>query len=155
MKFKDIPESNGSKNYIKLKDKESVEGIFMGELHDFRILWENGRSSVVAEGTPKSSFRFRVNFVTKEGPTFVAKIFENGIGVYRQLAELHAEYNLEETIVKITRNGVGQDTAYSILPLLKKQMTKETTEHLKTIQLNDLKTEITAVKSEVNDDIPF
>lgn len=140
MKFKrDIPEAGGSKNFLKLKDKESVKGIFYGDPHEFSILWENGKSSVVPDGTPKSSFRFRINFITKEGPSYVAKIFENSATVYRQLGDLHEEYNLQETVVKITRNGTGMETTYSILPL-KDPVTPELKEHLKTIELNDLET---------------
>lgn len=131
---KDLPES-GSKNYLKLKDKESISGIFMGELHEFFILWENKKSREVTEGTPDAKFRFRVNFVTKEGAVYVPKIFEQGSIVYRQLAELHEEYDLEKTVVKITRNGTGTDTTYSLLPLLKQVVTKDVADHLKQIEL--------------------
>lgn len=131
---KDLPES-GSKNFLKLKDKESISGIFMGELYEFFILWDNKKAKEVPEGTPDSKFRFRVNFVSKEGSVYAPKIFEQGATVYRQLAELHEEYDLEKTVIKITRNGSGTDTTYSLLPLLKQVVTKETAEHLKNIEL--------------------
>ncbi len=139
MKFrKDIPEGGGSKNFIKLKDKESIKGIFMGELYEFAQIWDNGKSVVVDEGTRGSSFRFRVNFVVNEGGVYVPKIFENGATVYKQLAELHEEYDLESTVIKLSRNGTGMETTYSLLPLLKTPISKEQVQHLATIELLDL-----------------
>jgi hypothetical protein len=132
---KDLPESGGSKNFLKLKDKESISGIFRGDLFEFYVLWENGRSKVVSEDTPEAKFRFKVNFVVKEGSVYVPKIFEQGAMVYRQLAELHDEYDLENTVVKLTRNGTGTETTYSLLPLLKQTITKETLALLESIEL--------------------
>lgn len=131
----ELPSSGGSKNYLKLKDKESVSGIFRGSIHEFFIVWENGKSRTVSEGTPEGKFRFKVNFVTKEGTQFVPKIFEQGIILYKQLAELHKEYNLEETVVKLSRSGTGTDTTYSLLPLLKTPLTKDVIEQLNQLEL--------------------
>lgn len=129
MQFKRIEESAGGGQFIRLKDKESVVGVFMGEPHDFMKAWNDG---------DRPSFRFHINFIVKEGPTFTPKIFEQGITVYRQLEELHAEYGLDTIYVKITRNGTTKsDTTYSILPS-KKQISKEELEHIKTLKLHDL-----------------
>lgn len=142
MKFRtDIPEGGGSKNFLKLKDKESVSGIFMGDLHEFYVEWEAGKSRVVPEGAPGAKFRFRVNFVVKEGSVYVPKIFEQGLTVYRDLAAIHEEYPLDSIVVKITRNGTGTDTTYNLLPLLKQAITKETAAHLKTIELLPLESQ--------------
>lgn len=157
MKFRDdIPEGGNSK-FLKLKkDKESVVGIFMGDLYEFYVVWEGGKSRQVAEGTPNSKFRFRVNFVVKEGPVYVPKIFEQGLTVYRQLAELHAEYDLEKTVIKVTRNGTGTDTTYSLLPLLKQQITKEAEAHLKTLELLPLDENASGTQGNGQDEeVPF
>lgn len=136
MKFRtDLPENGGSKNFLKLKDKESVSGIFRGELFDFFVLWENGKTKVVTEDTPDAKFRFRVNFVMKDGAVYIPKVFEQGANVYRQLAELHEEYDLENTVVKITRNGIGTETTYSLMPLLKQTISKEAMAFIESIQL--------------------
>ena len=137
MKFKsDLPETgSGSNNFLKLKDKESVVGIFRGEPRDFFAMWDGKKYVEVAEDDPNGFFRFKINFVVKEGSNYVAKIFENGSQVYKQLAELHTEYDLQETTVKITRNGTGTDTSYSILPLLKTPPSKETLAFLKKLEL--------------------
>lgn len=157
MKFRndeELPESGGSKNFLKLKDKESVQGIFMGELHEFFVLWGNNKSREVQEGTPEAKFRFRVNFISKEGAVYVPKIFEQGSIVYKQLRELHEEYDLEKTMVKITRNGLGTDTTYSLLPLLKHVITKDVAEHLKEIELLPLESK-SASNGASDDDLPF
>lgn len=137
MRFKeDLPETGSSSNsFLKLKDKESVVGIFRGEPRDFYAAWDGKKYVEVAEDDPNGSFRFKINFVIKEGANYVPKIFENGVAVYRQLAELNAEYDLSETTVKITRNGTGTDTAYSILPLLKTPPSKEALAYLAKMEL--------------------
>lgn len=155
MQFRtDLPESGGSKNFLKLKDKEHVSGIFMGELHEFFVQWEGGKSRVVPEGAPDAKFRFRVNFVAKEGAVYVPKIFEQGLTVYRQLAELNEEYGLDQIVVKVTRNGTGTDTTYSLLPLLKQTITKEVMAHLKTIELLPLEAK-PAVANGNSEEPPF
>lgn len=140
MKFKkDLPESSGNgANFVKLKDRESITGIFMGEPYEFHSVWENGKTKVVDANHPGASFRFRINFVVKDGPIYLPKIFENGVSVYRDLSDLNDEYKLEDTVVKITRNGVDKNTTYSILPLLKADISPETKKYLKTIKLLDL-----------------
>lgn len=136
MKFKsDIPDGSSSKHFIKLKDKESITGIFRGEPFEFYTLWENGKSRIVPEGTPKAGFRFRINFVVKDGPVYVPKIFENGPMIYKQLAELNDEYGLDSVVMKITRNGTGLDTTYSLFPLLKQAISPETLKHLDALDL--------------------
>jgi hypothetical protein len=76
----------------------------------------------------------------KEGAVYVPKIFEQGLMVYNQLRELNEEYGLDEIVVKITRNGTGTDTTYSILPLLKQAISKETLKYLESMELLPLET---------------
>ncbi len=158
MKFKDateLPEGGGSKNFLKLKDKESISGIFRGDLAEFFVLWENGKSREVDAGTPGGKFRFRVNFVHKEGSVYVPKIFEQGLMVYNQLRELNEEYGLDEIVVKITRNGTGTDTTYSILPLLKQAITPETMKYINAMELLPLEGKTSAEKPTGDDALPF
>jgi hypothetical protein len=134
MKFRKIEETNMSNNFVKLKDKESVVGVFAGDIHEITGDWIEQK---FIESPGGKSFRFRINLIVKEGSTFVPKIFEQGVTVYRQLEELHAEYDLSTIFVKITRNGISTDTAYSVLPS-KAQLKKEELEHIKTLKLHDL-----------------
>lgn len=139
MKFrKDLPESSGNSAFVKLRDKESVQGIFYGEMYEFFNFWRDGKGQEVPEGTPGSKFRFRVNLIVKEGASYVPKIFEQGQVVYEQLAQINEEYPLEQTICKITRNGEKLDTTYTIMPL-RQPVTPEVSRVLATLKLNDLK----------------
>lgn len=157
MKFRnDIPESGGgSKNFLKLKDKESVSGIFLGDLHEYFVVWEGQKSRVVPEGTDGAKFRFRVNFVVKESSVYVPKIFEQGLTVYRQLAELNEEYGLEQIVIKITRNGTGTDTTYSLLPLLKQAISPETAKYLQTLELLPLESKAPSAQAQTDGELPF
>lgn len=121
MKFReDLPDGGGASDYLKLKDKESITGVFVGEMYEFFALWKDKKPLIVPEGTDGAKFRFKVNFVTKEDDNYVAKIFEQGKIVYKQLLEINKEYPLETIAVKITRQGSGQmDTEYLFMPMLK------------------------------------
>lgn len=155
MKFKSITTSGGSKNYLKLKDKEFVKGIFRGEPEEFYVKWENGKSSSVPEGTEKASFRFRLNFVTNENGTYVAKIWESSATVYQALAALSQDYNLEETVVKISRNGTGTDTIYMVTPLPDK-VSEAMKKQIASVDLHDLTTKSQTNSQLVDEDnIPF
>lgn len=124
--------------FLKFKDGESKVGILRGEVYEFYQVWANGKSSLVDKDAAGAKPRFRLNFLTKEAgeQTMAAKIFEFGIPVYSQLADINEEYDLSQTTVKITRKGIGLDTVYSILPLLKQTPTAA---QLKTIAAIPLK----------------
>ena len=126
MQFKRLAETGSGKNFIRLKDGESVVGVFRSDPHDFRVHWDHGQSiECVGAGCPqckagsKSAFRFRINFITQENGAYVAKIFEQGKAVYMALGALHSSgYDLTKTVVSITRTGSGKnDTQYNVLPL--------------------------------------
>ncbi len=127
MKFKSSGGGAGGKDFLKLGAGASVKGVFRGDVHEFKQHWVAQRSSLCPEdatcelckeGTSKAQFRFRLNVLINENGAYVAKIFEQGWTVYCQLRDMHAsDYNLEKTIVKITRNGEGKNTTYTIMPL--------------------------------------
>jgi hypothetical protein len=140
MQFKAAPQTsggNGSGNFLKLKDGESVQVVFRGNPYEFYVQWENGKATQCNAGARDAKFRFRINAVVSENGVMVAKIFEQGAVVYNDLKELHAEYGLETTKIKIKRNGSGTDTTYQILPL-KGDLTKEQVEKLQAVKLHDL-----------------
>ena len=112
------PES-GSKNFLKIKDKESVRGVFVGEILHFFMKWVGSKSIKTTDKDPEGKVRFRCNFVTP-GPDgeLTVKIWEFPYGVFEQIKSINDEYPLEKTKVKITRLGTGQDTTYQIMPLL-------------------------------------
>lgn len=122
MRFQDIPSEGNSSGlpFVKIKDGETIYGVFKGDPVAFGLIWD--QKKMVPIGTPKSTFRFRVNFITKEGASYVAKVFEQGKTVYQMLKELNESYPLESTAVSIKRTGsTKDDTYYTILPLPPKQ----------------------------------
>lgn len=133
MQFREEGGGN-SENLIRLKDKETITGVFRGDLVEFQQHWENKTPSPCSgDGCPKCaagkkpSFRFRLNFIMKgaDGKLF-SKIFEQGWTVYGQLRELNKEYPLNAHFVKISRSGSGQnDTTYTILPTKNSQLTPD------------------------------
>lgn len=140
MNFRDdVSEGKGSgMPFIKLKSGESIVGVFKGDPYEFYQVWET--KQIVPKGTPKSAFRFRINFVTKEGANYVAKVLEQGTTVYNQLRDLNQHYPLEETVVTISRQGsTKDDTRYVILPLPpKQQMTEVGKAMIDQVELLDL-----------------
>lgn len=150
MRFKKLEEPKRSNDYVQLKnDKDFVIGVLAGEPHDFMKAWREGE---------KPRFRFKVNLIVKEGPTFVPKILENGITLYRQMEELSAEFDLSSTYVKITRNGTGMDTEYSVIPSQKMKLSPEELAHIKTLKLHDLagkKDDYNGAPFDKDEEIPF
>jgi hypothetical protein len=140
MKFskREIVQSEGSGLFLKLGDGESVTGVFRGDVYEFYSKWVGNRSQLTTPEDPEGKSRFRLNFVTKEGDRWTAKIWEFGTIVYNQLAELNDEYTLDETKVKVTRRGTGTDTTYSILPLLKEKFDLKTVEAIESVNLHAL-----------------
>lgn len=149
MKFKELEPLQSGANVprIKLSDGQSVKGVFRGEPYDFYKHWIGGRT-VVCPGRDKGcehckagekfSFRFTINFVTKEGDQFVAKVFEGGRPTYLDLAELSREYDLKTHIVKIGRKGSGADTRYTIIPQADGKLQPAALQKIEAVKLVDL-----------------
>lgn len=114
---REITSGDGSGGlFLKLKDGESKVGVFRGEIYEFHQVWENGKSKVVEPDVDGAKSRFRLNFVSKEDGQYRSQIFEFGLMVYNQLAEIQDDYDLEKTGLKISRRGTGTDTTYIIIP---------------------------------------
>lgn len=156
MKFPVEAGSMDSKNYLRLKDKESAKGLFVGDPYHFRMHWVQNKSVLCSEDNQcphcnqglKSSFRFRISFITKDGDDYVAKIFEQGWTVYETLQHLNADYDLEKHLVKISRSGSGpSDTSYTILPVPNGELTPELAKKLAAVPLHDLRHKLDAEKT--------
>jgi hypothetical protein len=131
--------SSGQGNlFLKFKDGDSKTGIFRGEIYEYHQVWENGKSQIVSEDHPQAKSRFRANFVIYEDGKFTPKIFEFGLAVYNQLAAIADEYKIEDIKVKITRRGIGMDTTWMILPLLKEPISAKAMAEIESVPLNSL-----------------
>jgi hypothetical protein len=169
MKFETDSVSGLAGKFVKLDDKQKIQGVFRGDPKSFRKHWVNNRTQecpgvgcVLCKDGEKSSFRFRINFVTKdEAGAFQAKVFEGGWKMYQALKALHeGDYNLEKTVVVITRNGKGTDTTYTILPAKQHEITPETEKLLSQVQLVALDPSGDGMTNEsdfapASDNIPF
>lgn len=148
MKFKTDTGAMDSKNYLRLKDKESAKGLLTGEPYEFRKHWVVNKSVLCSEDTQcahcatglKSSFSFRVNILINDNGTYVSKVFEQGWSVYEAMRQLNSEYDLEKHLIKISRSGSGPtDTTYSVIPVPDGKVTPEMAKKLIGVQLQDLK----------------
>lgn len=166
MKFK--PKFEDTRNFLKLKPSESVSGTFRGDPYDFKIHWNDNRSILcpgkekcdlcIAGEKPK--FRFRVNFIMKEGNDYVAKVIEQGWTFYETLRSLNeSDYELEKYMMKITRQGSGMNTSYTIIPAPNGLLTSEVEKKVSQVVLNNIG-HITEHENESSEnttdaDIPF
>lgn len=136
-----IQQSSGSKNYVKLKDGESVRGVFIGDMFTFHIKWINGKSVESDNKDPDAKTRFKCNFaMVDDQGQLTAKVWEFAYSVFEQLKAINSEYPLETTKVKISRMGTGTDTTYQILPLVspKDLLTKPQLDAINALPLNPL-----------------
>jgi hypothetical protein len=142
MKFnKDVKTKNESSNtdYLKLSDGESIIGVFRGEIHEFFTKWKDGKSEKAIEGEEGARARYKINIFVLSTPPAM-KMWEFGIPVYIQLSDIHDEYPLPVTKVKITRRGERLETTYVIMPLLKEadQLSEKQLAYIESLPLHIL-----------------
>lgn len=119
MKFTKRETGDGkSGKFLKVLDGESVIGVFRGEVYEYYQRWDGSKYHVCEAGHPDAKPRFRLNFITgRQGEEPVAKIFEFGVTIYNQLAQINEELPIETTKIKISRKGTKQDTEWFLMPL--------------------------------------
>ena len=153
-------ESSGSNaSYIRLKAGEFVECVFRGAPYTFYQKFKDvNEYSEPGEGR---SLKFRINVIVKEGNVYVAKLFQQGGTVLKDLIAARNEYGLD-CIFKIKREGsTKDDTKYHIL--FKSNLTDDQKKLFATIDLLELKSgrsrKDAPVKNEmdqrVEGDVPF
>jgi hypothetical protein len=133
--LKKVKEQSAGSIFVKLKDGDSIEGIFRGEPRFFyQTFGERTEHNTWAEGR---NFRFRVNMFTKDDEgIYAAKIFQGGAKVRDAILDARDEYGLD-CMFKIKRTGsTKEDTRYAIL--FKSQLTPEELTKIKSTQLRSL-----------------
>lgn len=100
--------------FVKLKDKDTVEGVFRGDPHCYYASF--GDPKEYTDWAEGRSFKFRVPFLVKDDEgTWTAKIFSGGKKTSKALMDAIEEYGID-CVFKIKRSGSGKDdTHYSIL----------------------------------------
>lgn len=151
---REMPKSENGGVFLKFKDGDSKVGVFKGDVHEFFQVWEGGKSLVVSPDHPNAKSRFRWNFVSKEDGELKARIFDFGLMVYNQLAEIQDDYDLSTTALKITRRGTGTDTTYIVIPA-KEQPNADQLKNIGAVPLQILEHKQTAKPAHDEENLPF
>ena len=163
MKFNADPKTDGAGEYLKIKDKKSVVGVFRGEPLEYYAKWDGKKSSKCDPTDAKARFRFRVNFIVQESGSLKSLIWEQGPMVYNSLKAINADYNLESHFMKITRHGSGMnDTEYMIMPVPNGALDASKEQMVAAVPLQDLNSglELNSVQplppsTQASDELPF
>jgi len=140
MPFKEKPTgSSGSSLFLKIKDGESVKGVFRGEQVEHWILWGPSGSSPATKDTPKADWKCKRNFIVRENGALVAKIFDFGRTIGDQIEMLEkAGYDMEKTVVMISRKGQQLQSKYTLVAIKESDVTPMMEEELKHVKLKPL-----------------
>ncbi len=103
--------------YLKIEPGKSIAGVFRGEPLEYACKEVNKKTVVCDPSDPNAKFRFKINFVIQQKDlTHRAYVWEQSASVYDTLKKFNEDFPLDKTIVKISRDGSGLKTKYSILP---------------------------------------
>lgn len=170
MKFDQEVGKYSSEDFIRLKDREKVTGIFRGDIFTFHRHWIGrnpkpctGPACELCKSEHKPKFTFNVNFVVKAADSsYVPKLFQGGWRLYQQLKSINSDYDLEKTIISITRNGTDTNTTYAILPIKDYNVSAELEHKLGKLSLLDIKVSnepelpvAAHTQSFADDEVPF
>lgn len=136
MDFPDNTQKTGG--FLKIAPNGNVVGVFRGKPVSYWARWSGKGSEIVDRKDKGAKFRFMINFITKEGTEWVAKVWEQSGMTYDFLKSFNKEYPLDSTFVKIIRNGDGTDTTYSFFPVKNGDVTPEMEAELSAVELMDL-----------------
>jgi hypothetical protein len=164
MKFTEEASNNsngGAGKYLKIGDNESVYCILRGDIVTSYQKWNGATYEVAKKGEQGASLRFKVNAVVFEDKKPVAKILEGGGHLYFDFKSINEEYPLENTLIKISRVGVRQNTRYTVMPAGPKlQPDAKVMAAVEALELHSLEPKTTANTSDIPsfedaEDTPF
>ncbi len=136
------PSTGGGKkkSFLALKDGESIKGVFVGTP---KLYYRNFKTKEYSAYYKKGfSPNFSVNFIIKEGDSYVSKLIEKGMTFYRDFKDIGLELKeegkeIDNFICTIKRRGSGkEDTRYSIR--LGSEMTEEMAKIVREVELQPL-----------------
>lgn len=116
----------GAARFLKIESgKPPVAAIFRGEPRLFQSHFDNATrrsSECTGDGcvgckTSQPKDRFRVNAIVREGDSYVSKIFEgNGFTYDHVVSLMKAGYEIEKTVLMISKTGSGTQAKTIITP---------------------------------------
>lgn len=125
----DLGKVTGNGLFLKLTPNVDVKGVFLGEPELHTMVWKDG----------KASKRVKFNVAIEEAGSFAVKIWDAPLSVGNTVAQLRKDgYDLNRTLMTITRTGSDMTTKYSVRPS-PKPLDEATAAKLKALPLNDLK----------------
>lgn len=147
MKFRNLGfKNNDQGKFLKIEPDSEKIMVLRGEIAEFGTIGEGKDFKKVAANYPGSKLKFKVNAIVHENGEFVAKIFEFGITIYRQLAELSKQMDLETMKIKIMRKGSKMATDYTVIPVLKEPLSAKQLEEISKVELHFLDVPVTNPK---------
>lgn len=127
-----------AKPFVRLKDGQSVQGVFAGEPVQFYHKFSD--KAFYRDYVKGAGYRFRINFVTKDQDgKMVAKVFEGGRRIADAIMELKNEIGLEKVFLIKRQGSEMNNTSYSLIP--KSDLTAEQKTALAAVTLVDLNPE--------------
>lgn len=121
LKFPEFESTGSSKSFIKIGDGNHVIGMFKGTFETFYQKYEDSKYKIVPKSDPSGTFRFSVNFITKENGNFVAKIFQGSWHNLKDINDLQAVdgHDLEKIYVRISQTGERKNKRLTFAPYTK------------------------------------
>jgi len=122
--------------FVRLKDGESVVGLFCGEPHSYETVWTGKASELYDEqkhAGMKPTLRIALNFFTGGA----MKVIDLNATTFRKLCQARHKYGLDK-LFEVSRHGNGVDTEYSILLEPDGAKLSEATGAVKKAELHDL-----------------
>lgn len=148
MEFVPRPKGMSRENFIKIQPGGSIDGLLRGKIYSFRshFIEGGGGGDCTGVGCPickahpanRTSFKFRVNFISSENGKYVAKIWEAPGRAYDTLTALSTKVDFDKTPITIMKTGTGKDTNYTIIPNVHQPVTAAMEAEIVRVPLLDL-----------------
>lgn len=123
--------------FVKIESGQSMAGVLRGAPVFFKQVWNEGEEKqVFSMDHQGGAKRFRMNFLTYSDGQWSALILENGPRLYAQIEEENSMRPIENSVVKLTRNGSGKNTTWDLRFV--KEVPEEARAVLDNVELLDL-----------------
>ena len=112
MPLLDWDELNSKKNYVTLKDGDSVSCVPRGKLYKYFSMF--GDKKEYQEWVEGRSARFKINLLVKTDNGWEPRIFNSGKETFNRIGAAILEHG-KSALLKISRSGSGKrDTSYKV-----------------------------------------
>ena len=139
MSWNVTPKKKENTLFLRLEDKESFDGVFLGDPKTYYVNWDVKPVAVVPEEHPNASFRFKINVAVKQAGKWVPKIFEQGEPVFNKLVKIKSlGHKLDQKIINVEMNKVSPKKTEYTLTVTGHELTQDDVNQLGLLNLNSL-----------------